>query len=103
MGIGTAALSILSLFLANRSLHVMVDSCWSKLVNVVSGLPQICILHLLFFLLCTFEHFSIMANMLVCYADDSNLIAIVQFPGVRVPVAEILNSDLGKAGEWCNH
>ena len=33
-------LSILTQFLSNRSQHVMVDRCRSKLVNVVSEVPQ---------------------------------------------------------------
>ena len=35
--IGGSVLSILTLFLSNRSQHVMVDVCRSKLVYVVSG------------------------------------------------------------------
>ena len=31
---------LLTQFLSNRSQHVTVDDCWSKLVNVVSGVPQ---------------------------------------------------------------
>ena len=33
-------LSILTLFLSNRSRHVMVDGCQSKLVNVALVVPQ---------------------------------------------------------------
>ena len=40
VGIGGSMLSILTEFLSNRSQHVMVDGCWSKLVNVVSGVLQ---------------------------------------------------------------
>ena len=40
MGIGGSVLSILTPFLSNRSQHVLVDGCQSKLVNVVSGLPK---------------------------------------------------------------
>ena len=39
VGIGGSVLSILTQFLSNRSQHVMVDGCQSKLVNVVSGVP----------------------------------------------------------------
>ena len=39
-GIGGSVLSILTQFLSNRSQQVMVDGCRSKLVNVVSGVPQ---------------------------------------------------------------
>ena len=40
VGIGGSILSILTQFLSNRSQQVMVDGCLSKLVNVVSGVPQ---------------------------------------------------------------
>ena len=43
----------LTQFLSNRSPQVMLDGCWSKLVNVVSGVPQGSILGLLLFLLFT--------------------------------------------------
>ena len=35
-GIGGSLLSILAQFISNRSQHVMVDGCRSKLFNVVS-------------------------------------------------------------------
>ena len=40
VGIGGSVLSILTQFLSYRSQHVMVYGCRSKLVNVVSGVPQ---------------------------------------------------------------
>ena len=40
VGIGGSVLSILTQFLSNRSQHVMADGCRSKLVKVVSGVPQ---------------------------------------------------------------
>ena len=40
VGIRGSVLSILTQFLSNRSQQVMVDGCRSKLVNVVSGVPQ---------------------------------------------------------------
>ena len=40
VGIGGSVMSILTQFLSNRSHHVMVDGCRSKLVNVVSGVLQ---------------------------------------------------------------
>ena len=40
MDIGRYVLSILTQFLSNRSQYVMMDGCWSKRVNVVSGVPQ---------------------------------------------------------------
>ena len=41
VGIGGSVLSILTQFLSDRSQHAMVDGCWSKLVNVVLGVPWV--------------------------------------------------------------
>ena len=57
VGIEGSVLSILTQFLSNRSKHVMVDGCRSKLVNVVSGVPQGSVWGPLLFLLYTSEHF----------------------------------------------
>ena len=40
VGVGRSVLSLLTQFLSNRSLYVIVDGCHSKLVNVVSGVPH---------------------------------------------------------------
>ena len=77
----------------------MVDGCWSKLVNGVSGVPQGSVLSLLLFLLYTSELFSIMENNLIGYANDSTLMAVVPFPGVRVTVAESLIRDFSMVSE----
>ena len=37
VGVASSVLSKLTQFLSNRSQLVMVDGCWSKLVNFVSG------------------------------------------------------------------
>ena len=52
------------------------------------------------FLLYTSELFSILENKLIGYADDPTLIAVVLSSGIRVTVAESLNSDLVKVSEW---
>ena len=102
VGIVGSVLSILTQFLSNRSQQVMVDDSQSKLVNVVSGVPQGSVLGPLFFLLSTSELFSILENKLIGYADDSTLMAIVPSPGVRVAAAESLIRDLGMVSEWCD-
>ena len=51
------------------------------------------------FLLCTSELFSILENMLIRYADDSTLMAIVRLPGFRVTVAESLIRDIGRVND----
>ena len=74
----------------------------SKLVNVVSGVPQGSVLVPLLFLLYNSELFSIVENKLIGYAVDSTLMSVVPSPGVRVTVAEFLIRDLGRASEWCD-
>ena len=95
-------LSILTQFQLNRSQHVMLDGCRSKLVNVASGVPQGSVLGPLLFIRYTSELFSILENRRIDYADDSTLIAVVPSLGVRVTVAECLSRDLAKVSESCD-
>ena len=39
--------------------------------------------------------------MLIGYADDSTLMAVLPSTGVRFTVAESLIRDLGRVSEWC--
>ena len=84
MGIGGSVWSILTQFESNRSQHVMVDGCRSKLVNVVSGVPQGSVLSPLLFLLYTPELFSNLENKLIGYADDSTLMAVMPSPELEL-------------------
>ena len=59
VGVGGSVLSVLTQFLSNQSQYVVVDGCRSKLVNVVSGVPQGGVLGPQLFLLYTAELFSI--------------------------------------------
>ena len=86
LGIGGSVLSILTQFLSDRSHHIMVDDCRSKLVKVVSGVQQGSVLGPLLLVLYTSELFSILENKLIGYADDSTLIAVVPSPGLRSEV-----------------
>ena len=65
VGIGGSVLSLLTWFLSNRSQHVMVDACRSKLLNVVSGVLQGIVLGQLLFLLDTSMLFSILEKKLM--------------------------------------
>ena len=51
VGIGGSVLSVLTQFLSNKSQYVLVDECRSKLVTVVSEVPQGSVLGRLLFLL----------------------------------------------------
>ena len=96
VGIGGTLLCILTQFLSDRSQHVMMDGCRSKLVNVVSEGPQGSDLGPLLFILYTSKLFSILENKLIGYAHDSTLMAVVLSPGVRGTVAQSLIRDLGR-------
>ena len=95
-------LSILTYFLSNRSQHVIVGGCLSKLVNVVSGVPQSSVSGPLLFLLYISELFSILENNLIGYADESTSMTVVPSPRVRVTVAESLIRDLGRISDCCD-
>ena len=51
VSIGGSVLSVLSQFLSNRSRHVIVDGCQSKLIDVGSEVPQGSVFGLFLFLL----------------------------------------------------
>ena len=100
VGVGGSVLSVLTEFLSNRSQYVVVDFCRSKLVNVVSRVPQGSVLGRLLFLLYTAELFSVMENKLSSYAEDSTLVAVVPSPGERVAVSESINRDTNRVSVW---
>ena len=102
VGVGGSVLSVLTQFLSNRSQYDVVDGCCSKLVNVVSGVPQESVLGPLLFLLHTAELFSVVENKLYGYADDSTLVAVVPSSGQRVAVSESMNRNLNRVSVWCN-
>ena len=91
-------LSVLTQFLSNRSQYVVVDGCRSKLVNVVSGVPQGSVLGPQLFLA---EFFSTVENKLYGYADDSTLVAVVPSRCKRVTDTESMNRDLNSVSVWC--
>ena len=79
-----------------------MDGYRSKLINVLSGVQQGCVLGSLLFLMVTSELFSFLENKLIGYADDSTLTAVVPSLQVRVTVAESMIRDLGRISESCN-
>ena len=66
----------------------------AKLVSI-AGNKLGSVLGSLLFLLYTSEHFSILENKLIRYADNSSLIAIVPSQAFR-------ECDLGRVSEWCD-
>ena len=87
VGIEGSMLSTFTQFLSNRSQHATVDGCRSKQVNVLSRVPQESALGTILLLYIS-EHFFILENKLIGYADDSVLMAVVPSSGVRVTVEE---------------
>ena len=61
-----------------------MDGCRSKLVDVVSGVPQGSVLGPLLFLLYTSELFLILENKLVGYADDFTLLTVVPSKALKL-------------------
>ena len=49
------------------------------------------------------EIFELVENRLFVNADDSTLLAVVRKPAGRPAVATLLNRDLARIQEWCNH
>ena len=101
VGIGCSMLSISTQFLLNRSQHVMVDGCRSKVVSCDMSAAGQCfgpvIIHHVHL-----GAFSILENKLIGSTDDSILTAVVPSPGVRVTVAESLICDLGRVSKRCD-
>ena len=65
--VGGSVLSVLTQLLSNRSQYLVVDVCWGKLVNVVSGVPLGSVLGRQLFLLYTAELFCTMEkNLYIC-------------------------------------
>ena len=102
VGIRGSVLSIWTQFLSNQSQKVMVDGCQSKLVNVVSGVPQ-GVFWARYCSSCTLQSFfPFCKNKPIGYAGDSTLMAVVPSPRIRDEIAESLFCDLGRVSDWCD-
>ena len=55
----------------------------------------------LLFILYTHDMWFGLENMLVAYADDATLLAVVPSPDMRSVISDSLNRDLAKISEWC--
>ena len=102
LGIGGSFLNILIEFLSNRKQRVVVDGHCGEWSNVVSGVPQGSVLGPLLFILYTHDMWFGLENLLVAYADDATLIAVVPAAAGRHLVSESLNRDLAKISAWCS-
>ena len=101
VGVGGVLLDVCREFLSERSQKVVVDGASSRQVDVVSGVPQGSVLGPLFFILYTKDLFDLTENHFFGYADDSTLVAEIRSPADRPLVAESLNRDLIRIGQWC--
>ena len=96
LGIDGPFLSSLTEFLLNRLQRVVIDGQFNDYKNVISGVPQGCVLGPLFFILYTHDMWFGLENMLVSYADDATLLAHIPSPNMRFDVTKSLNRDLSK-------
>ena len=94
-------LSILTQFLWNRAQHFMVDGCRSKLVKVLSEVPQGSVLGR-YCSSCTIRSFSILENKVIGYVDCSTFMACAIPRRQSRSIATSLIRDLGSVSEWCD-
>ena len=85
---------IVSEFLSDRRQRGRLDGNVGASVDLVSGVPQWCVLGPLFFILYTSELVNIVRNHSVGYANDPTINAVIPRPLLRSQVMESLNQDL---------
>ena len=101
LGVGGPFLGILIEFLTDRLQRVVVDGHYSEWRKVISGVPQGSVLGPLLFILYTHDMWFGLENVLVTYADDATLLAVVPSSGMRSVISDSLNRDLARISEWC--
>ena len=80
---------------------VVADGHYSTCRNAISGVPLGSVLGPLHFILYTHDMWFGTENMLLAYADDATLLAVVPSPDTRSVISNSLNRDLAKISEWC--
>ena len=97
MSIGGSFRNTIIEFLTERKQRMVVDGQCSDCENVISGVPQDCVLGPLLFILYTSDMWSGLENRHVVLADEATFYASVPYPRMRPFVAEeALNRDLAK-------
>ena len=69
---------------------MVVDGHFGEWSNIISGVPQRCVLGPLLFILHTHDMWFGLENLRVAYADDATLIAVVPSSAGRYLVSELL-------------
>ena len=101
-GIGGMILKVFQNILSSRTKRVKVDDVCSSSIDVVPGVPQGSVLGPLLFLLYIAVFPGLLQNVLVGYANDSNLLSRIPHPRDRSSVAASLNYDLAVIRDWCS-
>ena len=101
-GVGGMILKVFQNILSSRTKRVKVDDVCSSSIDVVPGVPQGSVLGPLLFLLYIADFRGLLQNVLVGYADDSNLLSRIPHPRDRSSVAASLNYDLAVISDWCS-
>ena len=90
--------SVGNFFLSNRSHHVMLHGCRSKLINFVSEVQQAKV-----GLVVPPVQFGALLHIFSSLSvDDSTSTAVLPSQGIWLAVTESLNRDLNKVSEQCN-
>lgn len=101
-GVGGPILGVIQEFLCSRRHRVSVDGCLGQWSPVVSGVPQGSVLGPILFVLYTADLFDTVKSKVLCYADDTTLVAPIPCSTQRSCVGETMSSDLARISEWCS-